>query len=198
MNRSFLALFLMCFAVGSAMGQESQSETKSITVGTSAPQWFFGSYNAFVGLLYDNNDNELNISLSYFEGKTFAAQNDDLSGFGIFPSYRFYHDGIFSDFRIEGSKGIFYEVGLGIASIDWQYGSEKVSDFLFFPTINLGYSWVPDFDIRIVPYVGVNYGIGSIQASDGTKLRFSDFQGAASEPSGVNLSFGLDIGYMVF
>ena len=71
-----------------------------------------------------------------------------------------------------------------------------MSAITFWPTINLGYKWSFNFGLSVGPYLGVNYGIGKVEASDGTVKTFKEDDGSESEITGFSPSFGLTIGYM--
>ena len=65
----------------------------------------------------------------------YKDQENNISGVGFSPAYRFYHSG--------KGKGIFYEASLGFALFNWDYTklSETVTGTIFWPTVNLGYKW---------------------------------------------------------
>tara|TARA_B100001245_G_C22670941_1_gene328380 strand:- start:100 stop:336 length:237 start_codon:yes stop_codon:yes gene_type:complete len=62
---------------------------------------------------------------------------------------------------------------------------------------NLGYRWSWNFGLSIAPFIGGNYGIGKVEASDGTIKTFKEDDGSESEITGsLNPSIGIEIGYM--
>ena len=62
----------------------------------------------------------------------YKDQENNISGVGFSPAYRFYHSG--------KGKGIFYEASFGFALFNWDYTklSETVTGTIFWPTVNLG------------------------------------------------------------
>ena len=86
----------------------------------------------------------------------------------------------------------FFEGGLGLGFINWDYAKEEVSAITFWPTINLGYKWSFNFGLSVSPYAGGSYGIGEVEASDGTVKTFED----GSTVTGFSPSLGLQLGYM--
>ncbi len=160
-----------------------ESPQKKVTIGTDLAPLAFTLLNenitagvGYYGLIHNNGKNEIGVGAF-----AFVDQENDISGIGFAPGYRFYHSGT--------GKGIFYEASLGFAFFNWDYTklSETVTGTIFWPTVNLGYKWSWDFGLTLDPYIGINYGIGKIEASDGT----------ASEAveGGIGPSFGLGIGY---
>ncbi len=72
-----------------------------------------------------------------------------------------------------------------------------MSAIAFWPTINLGYRWSSNFGLSVSPYAGGSYGIGEVEASDGTIKTFKEDDGSESEITGsLNPSIGIEIGYM--
>ena len=67
-----------------------------------------------------------------------------------------------------------------------------MSAIAFWPTINLGYKWSFNFGLSVSPYAGGSYGIGEVEASDGTVKTFED----GSTVTGFSPSLGLQLGYM--
>ena len=176
MYKIFATMILMLSIISSSIAQESTP--KKITIGTDLAPLAFGAPNAYIGLTHNNE-----IGIAAFSGQD---KDENLSFIGIFPSYRLYPIG-------EGTlKGIFVEGGIGIGFINWDYVKEEVSAISFWPTVNLGYKWSFDFGLSLAPYIGGNYGIGEVKASDGTIKTFED----GSELTGsLAPSFGLQIGY---
>ena len=86
----------------------------------------------------------------------------------------------------------FFEGGLSLGFINWDYVKEEVSAIAFWPTINLGYRWSSNFGLSVSLYAGGSYGIGEVEASDGTIKTFED----GSILTGFGPSFGLQLGYM--
>ena len=72
-----------------------------------------------------------------------------------------------------------------------------MSSITFWPTVNLGYRWRWDFGLSIAPFIGGNYGIGKVEASDGTVKTFKEDDGSESEITGsFGPSLGISIGWM--
>ena len=65
--------------------------------------------------------------------------------------------------------------------------SRKKCLLAFWPTINLGYRWRSNFGLSVAPYAGDSYGIGEVEASDGTVKTFED----GTTLTGFGPSFGL-------
>ena len=171
-------------AIGSVLpAQDVQQFTpKKVTIGIDLLPLIGGFANAQFGFLHNNGKNEVSIG-----GFTGQNPDEDLGFVGIWPSYRLYPIG-------EGIlKDIFLEGGFGVGFINWDYSKEEVSAITFWPTVNLGYRLSWNFGLSVAPYVGGNYAIGKVEASDGTVKTFED----GSELTGsFGPSFGLELGYM--
>ena len=76
------------------------------------------SKRADCGYIHNSGKNEIGVG-------AFAGKDDDenLSFLGIYPSYRLYPSG--------KGKGIFFEGGLGLGFIHWDYVKEEVSAVAF-------------------------------------------------------------------
>jgi len=169
--------------ITSALFAREPSE-KTITIGTDILPLIGGLPFGFVGLLHNNGKNEINFGSFYFND-----DDENISVIGLFPSYSFYPRG--------KGKGIFFEGGVGLGFINWDYGQEEVSSITFWPTVNLGYRWSFNFGLSIAPFIGGNYGIGKVEASDGTVKTFKEDDGSESEITGsFGPSMGISIGYM--
>ena len=169
--------------ITSALFAREPSE-KTITIGTDILPLIGGLPFGFVGLLHNDGKNEINFGSFYFND-----DDENISAIGLFPSYSFYPRG--------KGKGILFEGGVGLGFIKWDYGQEEVSSITFWPTVNLGYRWSFNFGLSIAPFIGGNYGIGKVEASDGTVKTFKEDDGSESEITGsFGPSMGISIGYM--
>ena len=65
---------------------------------------------------------------------------------------------------------ISYEAGIGAAWPSWNYQtlSETVTGISFYPTVLTGYRRTRNMGLTLSPHIGANYGIGQLEASDGT------------------------------
>ena len=178
MYKHLSTIILVLFITGLLSAQESAP--KRMTVGTDILPLAGGFANALFGFTHNNGKNE--VSIGGFAGQD---KDEDLSFLGIFPSYRLYplSEGIL--------KGIFVEAAVGIGFINWDYVKEEVSAIAFWPSVNLGYKLSFDFGLSLAPYIGGSYGIGEVEASDGTVKTFED----GSTLTGFGPSLGLQLGY---
>jgi len=177
-----IVTMVLALAITSVLSAQESPE-KKITILTDIAPLAFGAPNFGLGYIHNSGKNE--ITIFAFTGKDEA---ENVSFLGIYPSYRLYPSG--------KGKGFFFEGGLGLGFINWDYVKEEVSAITFWPTVNLGYRLSWNFGLSVVPYVGVNYGIGKVEASDGTVKTFKEDDGSESEITGLSPSFGLEIGYM--
>ena len=173
-----IVTIVLALAITSVLSAQ-ESTNKTIMIGTDLAPWAFGAANSYFGLIHNSGKNEIGIAA--FSGKD---DDENLSFLGIIPSYRLYPSG--------KGKGIFFEGGLGLGFINWDYAKEEVSAITFWPTINLGYKWSFNFGLSVTPYAGGSYGIGEVEASDGTVKTFED----GSTLTGFGPSLGLQLGYM--
>jgi hypothetical protein len=174
-----IATIVLALAITSILSAQ-ESTDKTIMIGTDLAPLAFGAPNGYFGLIHNSGKNEIGVG-------AFAGKDDDenLSFLGIYPSYRLYPSG--------KGKGIYVEAGLGLGFVNWDYVKEEVSAITFWPTVNLGYRLSWNFGLSVAPYVGGNYAIGKVEASDGTVKTFED----GSELTGsFGPSFGLELGYM--
>ena len=185
MHQKIIAIILSLMITSALFAQESSEKTmRRLTIGTDILPLIGGLPFGFVGLLHNDGKNEINASAFYFND-----DDENISALGFYPAYRFYPKG--------KGKGIFFEGGVGVGFINWDYGQEKVSSITFWPTVNLGYRWSWNFGLSIAPFIGGNYGIGKVEASDGTIKTFKEDDGSESEITGsLNPSIGIEIGYM--
>ena len=58
------------------------------------------------------------------------------------------------------------------------------------PGIEAGYRWIWGGAVTVAPYLGLNYGLGSFEADDGTSYEFED--GSKLE-GGIGPNFGIDL-----
>ena len=186
MHKKVIAIILSLMITSTLFAQESSENTRGLTIGTDILPLIFGFPNGFVGLLHNEGKNEINVAAFYFKHDD---DDENISFLGLYPAYRFYPKG--------KGKGIFFEGGVGLGFINWDYGQEKVSSITFWPTVNLGYRWSWNFGLSLAPFIGGNYGIGKVEASDGTVKTFKEDDGSESEITGsLNPSIGIEIGYM--
>ena len=141
-----IVTIVLALAITSVLSAQ-ESTNKTIMIGTDLAPWAFGAANGYFGLIHNSGKNEIGIAA--FSGKD---DDENLSFLGISPSYRLYPSG--------KGKGIFFEGGLGLGFINWDYVKEEVSAITFWPTVNLGYRLSWNFGFSVAPYVGGNYGIG--------------------------------------
>ena len=182
MYKKIIAIILSLMITSALFAREPSEKT--ITIGTDILPLIGGLPFGFVGLLHNDGKNEINFGSFYFND-----DDENISAIGLFPSYSFYPRG--------KGKGIFFEGGVGLGFINWDYGQEEVSSITFWPTVNLGYRWSWNFGLSIAPFIGGNYGIGKLEASDGTIKTFKEDDGSESEITGsLNPSIGIEIGYM--
>ena len=182
MYKKIIAIILSLMITSALFAREPSEKT--ITIGTDILPLIGGLPFGFVGLLHNDGKNEINFGSFYFND-----DDENISAIGLFPSYSFYPRG--------KGKGIFFEGGVGLGFINWDYGQEKVSSIIFLPTVNLGYRWSFNFGLSIAPFIGGNYGIGKVEASDGTVKTFKEDDGSESEITGsFGPSMGISIGYM--
>ena len=176
MRKKIIAIILSLMITSALFAREPSEKT--ITIGTDILPLIGGLPFGFVGLLHDDGKNEINFGSFYFND-----DDENISAIGLFPSYSFYPRG--------KGKGIFFEGGVGLGFIYWDSGQEEVSSITFWPTVNLGYRWSFNFGLSIAPFIGGNYGIGKVEASDGTVKTFKEDDGSESEITG---SFGPSMG----
>ena len=176
MRKKIIAIILSLMITSALFAREPSEKT--ITIGTDILPLIGGLPFGFVGLLHNDGKNEINFGSFYFND-----DDENISAIGLFPSYSFYPRG--------KGKGIFFEGGIGLGFINWDYGQEEVSSITFWPTVNLGYRWSFNFGLSIAPFIGGNYGIGKVEASDGTVKTFKEDDGSESEITG---SFGTSMG----
>ena len=182
MRKKVVAIILSLMITSALFAQESSEKT--ITIGTDILPVIGGLPFGFVGLLHNEGKNEINFGSFYFND-----EDESISAIGLFPSYSFYPNG--------KGQGIFFEGGIGLGFINWDYKQEEVSSITFWPTVNLGYRWRWDFGLSIAPFIGGNYGIGKVEASDGTVKTFKEDDGTESEITGsFGPSLGITIGWM--
>lgn len=182
MYKKIIAIILSLMITSALFAREPSEKT--ITIGTDILPLIGGLPFGFVGLLHNDGKNEINFGSFYFND-----DDENISALGLYPAYRFYPKG--------KGKGIFLEGGVGAGFINWDYGQEKVSSITFWPTVNLGYRWSWNFGLSIAPFIGGNYGIGKVEASDGTVKTFKEDDGSESEITGsFGPSMGISIGYM--
>ena len=182
MYKKIIAIILSLMITSALFAREPSEKT--ITIGTDILPLIGGLPFGFVGLLHNDGKNEINFGSFYFND-----DDENISVIGLFPSYSFYPRG--------KGKGIFFEGGVGLGFINWDYGQEEVSSITFWPTVNLGYRWSFNFGLSIAPFIGGNYGIGKVEASDGTVKTFKEDDGSESEITGsFGPSMGISIGYM--
>ena len=182
MRKKVVAIILSLMITSALFAQESSKKT--ITIGTDILPVIGGLPFGFVGLLHNEGKNEINFGAFYFND-----EDESISAIGLFPSYSFYPNG--------KGQGIFFEGGIGLGFINWDYKQEEVSSITFWPTVNLGYRWRWDFGLSIAPFIGGNYGIGKVEASDGTVKTFKEDDGSESEITGsFGPSLGITIGWM--
>ena len=177
MYKKIIAIILSLMITSALFAREPSEKT--ITIGTDILPLIGGLPFGFVGLLHNDGKNEINFGSFYFND-----DDENISAIGLFPSYSFYPRG--------KGKGIFFEGGVGLGFINWDYAKEEVSAITFWPTINLGYKWSFNFGLSVAPYAGGSYGIGEVEASDGTVKTFED----GTTLTGFGPSFGLQLGYM--
>ena len=182
MHKKIIAIILALVITSALFAQESSENTR--TIGTDILPLIGGLPFGFVGLLHNDGKNEINFGSFYFND-----DDENISAIVLFPTYSFYPKG--------KGKGIFFEGGVGLGFINWDYGQEEVSSITFWPTVNLGYRWSWNFGLSLAPYIGGNYGIGKVEASDGTVKTFKEDDGSESEITGsFGPSMGISIGYM--
>ena len=182
MYKKIIAIILSLMITSALFAREPSEKT--ITIGTDILPLIGGLPFGFVGLLHNDGKNEINFGSFYFND-----DDENISAIGLFPSYSFYPRG--------KGKGIFFEGGVGLGFINWDYEQEEVSSITFWPTVNLGYRWSFNFGLSIAPFIGGNYGIGKVEASDGTVKTFKEDDGSESEITGsFGPSMGISIGYM--
>ena len=151
MYKKIIAIILSLMITSALFAREPSEKT--ITIGTDILPLIGGLPFGFVGLLHNDGKNEINFGSFYFND-----DDENISAIGLFPSYSFYPRG--------KGKGIFFEGGVGLGFINWDYGQEEVSSITFWPTVNLGYRWSTTFGLSISPYVEGSYGMGEVEASD--------------------------------
>lgn len=174
--------------------QVYSEDQRTLTIGTQVQRWLIGAPNLYFSILHNNGTNELNLSVFYWTQKSFGSEVTNVEGYGIVPSYRFYHNGIFGDGNSIGDE-IFYELIFGSAFANWTYESKVIPLIFLRPTINVGFNWDLDFGLSITPYLGAAYGI-ALGDEDGVTFTFVNFStGEEQTWDGLVPSFGLDIRY---
>ena len=105
----FLSILITLLSV-----QVYSEDQRTLTIGTQVQRWLIGAPNLYFSILHNNGTNELNLSVFYWTQKSFGSEVTNVEGYGIVPSYRFYHNGILGDGNSIGD-GIFYELIFGSA-----------------------------------------------------------------------------------
>ena len=79
--------------------------------------------------------------------------------------------------------------------MSWDHEGQfnPINTVALWPGIEVGYRWIWVGAVTVAPYLGLNYGLGSFEANDGTLYEFED--GSKLE-GGIGPNFGLDLGYL--
>ena len=180
MMKNTLMVFLILSTMTVTFAQDTPEKTKMI--GTDLLGLLGGGIIGGFGVFKNDGKNELSFFSFYF-----SPENENITALGGGATYRIYRKG-------EGMR-LFYGASVSVFSVSWDHEgqSNPVNTVSLWPGIDVGYRWIWGGAVTIAPYLGLNYGLGSFEADDGTSYEFED--GSKLE-GGIGPNFGIDLGYL--
>ena len=175
-----LVVLLILSTMTVTFAQDTPEKTKMI--GTDLLGLLGGGIIGGIGVFKNDGRNELSFFSFYF-----SPENENITAFGGGATYRIYRKG--------EERGLFYGESAVVFSMSQDHEGQfnPINTVALWPEIEVGYRWIWVGAVTVAPYLGLNYGLGSFEADDGTSYEFED--GSKLE-GGIGPNFGIDLGYL--
>ena len=161
--KKLIPVFLMVFFIipDSELSAQGADSKKNI-FGINPLGLLLNIYSGHYSMILNDGDAEINVPFFFWINPLGA---DDVSLIGLGAKYRIYKDG--------GNKGVFYGGGFSVFVISWDYTTtENISATTYTPKVEVGYRINWDNGFTLAPNFDLGVTVGTVEASDGTKVEF--------------------------